>query len=62
MNSDNLGNPETLDRELRAMQFGASRWPSAKGRLVYHEYQAQAVARFANPTPAWKMLLGHFDD
>ena len=57
-----LGNPETLDRELRAMQFGASRWPSAKGRLVYHEYQTQAVARFANPMPAWKMLLGRYDD
>jgi predicted AAA+ superfamily ATPase len=57
-----LGNSETLDRELRAMQFGASRWPLAKGRLVYHEYQAQAVARFANPMPAWKMLLGRCDD
>jgi predicted AAA+ superfamily ATPase len=22
-----LGNPETLERELRAMQIGASRWP-----------------------------------
>lgn len=57
-----LGNPETLERELRAMQFGLGRWPSAKGRLVYHEYQAQAVARFDNPMPAWKMLLGRFDD
>ena len=56
-----LGNPETLDRELRAMQFGVSRWPSAKGRLVYHEYQAQAVDSFDNPISAWKMLLGSYD-
>ena len=52
----------TLERELGAMQFGESRWPSAKGRLVYHEYQVQAVARFDNPMPAWKILLGRFDD
>jgi predicted AAA+ superfamily ATPase len=56
-----LGNQETLDRELRAMEFGANRWPSATGHLVYHEYQQQSLERFSNSLPAWKMLLGVAD-
>jgi predicted AAA+ superfamily ATPase len=53
-----LGNPETLERETRAMEFGINRWPSARGRLVYHEYQKQALDRIPNAEPAWKMLMG----
>ena len=57
-----LGNSETLDRELRAMAFGANRWPSAKGHLVYHEYQQQSLERVSNCLPAWKMLISAADD
>jgi predicted AAA+ superfamily ATPase len=53
-----LGNPETLERETRAMEFGAHRWPSSKGQLLYHEYQKQTLNRLPHAAPAWKMLLG----
>jgi len=52
-----LGNPETLERETRAMDFGIHRWPSSKGQLLYHEYQKQALDRIPHAAPAWKMLL-----
>jgi uncharacterized protein len=53
-----LGSPETMEREERAMAFGAKRWPAAQGELVFHEYQPQSEKRFPNRIPAWKFLLG----
>jgi uncharacterized protein len=53
-----LGSQETMDREERAMAFGAMRWPTAKGGLIFHEYLPQSEQRFPNKIPAWKFLLG----
>jgi hypothetical protein len=53
-----LGSPETMDREERAMAFGAKRWPTAKGGLIFHEYLPQSEQRFPASIPAWKFLLG----
>jgi uncharacterized protein len=55
-----VGPAEALTREKRSMAFGADRWPSAAGRLVYHEYQQQGLEEIPNAIPAWKALLGLF--
>jgi hypothetical protein len=55
-----VGPAEALTREKRSMAFGADRWPSAAGRLVYHEYQQQGLGEIPNAIPAWKALLGLF--
>ena len=55
-----VGPAEALTREKRSMAFGADRWPSASGRLVYHEYQKQGLEEIPNAIPAWKALLGLF--
>jgi predicted AAA+ superfamily ATPase len=57
-----LANPETMERESRAMNFGANRWPAAKGQLVYHEYDPQVMSSISNSIPAWKVLLNLTND
>jgi len=57
-----LANPETMERESRAMNFGANRWPAAKGQLVYHEYNPQVMSSISNSIPAWKVLLNLTND
>jgi hypothetical protein len=55
-----LGHAETVRRERRAMALGRERWPSATGRLVYHEYQQQGLEGILGAIPAWRALLGLF--
>jgi predicted AAA+ superfamily ATPase len=54
-----LANQEALDREVRAMEFGARRWPSATGQLVFHEYHPSALKQIQCSVPAWKILIGN---
>jgi len=55
-----LAHAETVHRERRAMALGRERWPSATGRLVYHEYQQQGLDGILGAIPAWRALLGLF--
>jgi len=54
-----LSDPVTFAREHEAMNFGAARYPGAKGFLVVHE--AGGNDRLRSPlkvVPAWRFLLG----
>jgi predicted AAA+ superfamily ATPase len=48
-----LTDPDTRERELSAMAFGAERYPDGEGRLVAHE-----TAGVPECCPAYRYLLG----
>jgi hypothetical protein len=54
----NLGEPETLQREVGAMALGRMWWPRARGFLVYHEYFVGVDQAVPEAVPAWKFLIG----
>lgn len=53
-----LAEQETLRREKAAMAFGASQWPQAQGRLLFHEYAPGQVREVPGSQAAWCYLLG----
>jgi hypothetical protein len=53
-----LAEPETMKREKSAMALGQTRWPDARGRLLYHEYAPGVEQTFSTAEPAWKFLIG----
>jgi len=53
-----LSDPETLQREIAAMEEGAKLLPKAKGLLLYHEYSPDLVQRIPEARPAWRWMLG----
>jgi predicted AAA+ superfamily ATPase len=55
----NLGEPETMQREMAAMALGRSRWTGARGRLLYHEYAPGVEQALPGAEPAWRFLLNH---
>ena len=54
----NLAEPETMTREKNAMAFAQTRWPDARGRLLYHEYAPGVEKTFPTAEPAWRFLVG----
>jgi len=54
----NLAEPETMTREKGAMALGQTRWPAARGRLLYHEYAPGVEKTFPAAEPAWRFLIG----
>ena len=52
-----LADAEAVDRELAAMRFGQTRYPKAKGTLLFHEYGAAALQAVPQAEPAWRWLL-----
>lgn len=54
----NLGEPETLQREIGAMALGRTRWPKARGQLLYHEYTPGVEQAIPAAEPAWRFLIG----
>ena len=54
----NLAEPETMKREKGAMALGQTRWPDARGRLLYHEYAPGVETTFPTAEPAWRFLIG----
>jgi predicted AAA+ superfamily ATPase len=57
----NLGEPETLQREMGAMALGHTRWPKAPGKLLYHEYAPGVEQSVPEAEPAWRFLIGGAD-
>ena len=53
-----LAEPETMQREKGAMALGQTRWPAARGRLLYHEYAPGVEQTFPTAEPAWRFLVG----
>lgn len=53
-----LADPETMEREKGAMALGKTRWPGARGRLIYHEYVPGVETTLPTAEPAWRFLLG----
>lgn len=53
-----LAEQETLRREKAAMAFGASQWPQAQGRLLFHEYAPGQEREVQGAQAAWRYLLG----
>jgi hypothetical protein len=53
-----VGELDTLQREAGAMAMGRSRWPKARGRLLYHEYTPGVEQALPGAEPAWRFLLG----
>jgi uncharacterized protein len=53
----NLADAETSRREAGAMALGHTRWPAARGRLVYHEFAPGALKLHLEAVPAWEFLL-----
>lgn len=51
-----LADTETLQREVKTMVFGQTRWPDARGRLLYHEYTPGVDTAIPGAEPAWKFL------
>jgi hypothetical protein len=47
-----LAEPETLNRESQAMILGHRRWPSADGRLLFHEYVRGVEQQIPGAEPA----------
>jgi uncharacterized protein len=52
-----LTDPETRRREKAAMEFGASLWPDAEGRLLFHEYASGLEQSAPGALAAWRYLL-----
>jgi len=52
-----LTDAETVRREKDAMELGQTRWPDARGRLLYHEYIPGVEKTFPAAEPAWKFLI-----
>jgi len=52
-----LTDSETMRREKGAMELGRTRWPDARGRLLYHEYAPGVKEVFPSAEPAWKFLV-----
>jgi predicted AAA+ superfamily ATPase len=48
---------ETRRRESEAMALGFSRWPSARGLLLYHEYTPGIENEISGAEPAWRFFL-----
>lgn len=53
----NLADPDTAQREERAMALGAQRLPGATGHLLYHEHAPDILQRLPLARPAWSWLL-----
>jgi len=53
-----LTDPDTLNREKKAMSMGRSRRAGAKGRVIYHEFTPALAAALPEAQPAWRWLLG----
>jgi hypothetical protein len=53
-----LAEQETLRREKAAMAFGASQWPQAQSRLLFHEYAPGQEREVPGAQAAWRYLLG----
>lgn len=54
----NLGELETLQREMGSMALGRTRWPKASGKLLYHEYASGVEKGIPQAEPAWRFLIG----
>jgi len=52
-----LGDGETLHREIKAMDYARARWQHSTGRLLYHEYTTDLKKICPAAEPAWKFLL-----
>lgn len=57
-----LAEPETRQRESEAMALGHTRWPRARGLLLFHEYAAGVEKEIPESEPAWRFLAGRSDD
>lgn len=53
-----LADSETLRREKAAMDFGSKQWPTAEGRLLFHEYLPGLEQEMPGAMAAWRYLLG----
>lgn len=53
----NLDDPDTIERERRAMAAGGTLSKQAKGILLYHEFAAATNTAFPTAIPAWRWLL-----
>jgi len=51
-----LAEPETRRRESGAMALGHSRWPQARGLLLFHEYAPGARPEIPEALAAWRFL------
>ena len=52
-----LTDPDTAQREKRAMALGNSRAQRAKGVLLYHEFTSALKSALPRAQPAWRWLL-----
>ena len=53
-----LTDPAKVEREVAAMEFGATFLPDAEGFLLYHEHSPEFVRRVPSSQPAWRWMLG----